>query len=39
MKKVLLPFLAALLALSAAAPAAALSVGDPAPELKVSKWI
>jgi len=39
MKKALPPFLAALFVLSAAASAATLSVGDPAPELKVSKWV
>ena len=39
MKKAFLPFLAALFVLSAAASAATLSVGDPAPEMKVSQWI
>ena len=39
MKKVLLPFLAACLLLVFAVPAFALSLGEPAPELKVAEWI
>lgn len=39
MKKVLLPFLAAIIALAFVLPASALSIGDPAPELKVSQWV
>ncbi|MGD9611464.1 MAG: redoxin domain-containing protein, partial [Kiritimatiellia bacterium] len=39
MKKIWLPFLAALFVYSAVAAAATLSIGDPAPALTVSKWI
>lgn len=39
MKKIIPLFLAALLTLSLTAPAQDLALGDPAPELRVSKWI
>ena len=39
MNKFILPFLAAAAAWTFSASAATLSIGDPAPELKVSRWI
>ena len=39
MKKIPFPALSAFCALALATSAAALTVGDPAPELKVSKWV
>ena len=39
MNKFILPFLAAAATWTFSASAATLSIGDPAPELKVSRWI